>query len=134
MDLLRPFRGLWDMLIILYVADHPASLFSLSLILRSKGYRCITAEDAEIAARLHQKHQVDVLIVDHDISGFQGCEVAETLRQIREVPVILLSGSPDLREKPLCADVLLPKPVSPEVLLSEIATLLATGSEERLCM
>lgn len=109
---------------ILYVADHPASLFSLSLILNSNGYRCMTAEDLDVATRLHQKHRADVLIVDHDIGDFQGCEFAVLLKAIVNVPVILLSGSPELRDKPACADLLLPKPISPEELLSHLATLL----------
>jgi len=121
------------MKIILYVTDHPASLFSLSLILNSSGYRCITAEDPEIARRLHQKHRANVLIVDHDVAGFQGCAVAERLKDIVDAPVIFLSGSPELREKPACADLLLPKPVSPELLLSQIAILLSAHPELPAC-
>jgi DNA-binding response OmpR family regulator len=74
-----------------------------------------------------------VLIVDHDIGGFQGCEVATRLKDIAKAPVILLAGSPELREKPACADLLLPKPVSPEVLLAQIAILLSAHPELPAC-
>lgn len=114
---------------ILYVADLPASLFSLSLVLNSNGYCCITAEDPDMATRLHQKHWVDMIIADHNVGGFPGCEVTACLKKIVQAPVILLSGNSELKEKPACADLLLPNPVNPEELLSQIATLLPASPE-----
>lgn len=114
---------------ILCVDDHHATLLTLSLILQSQGYCCITAETAEEADRSFAENEIDLVIVDYRLPCMDGSELAAQLKSIRPVKVLMLSGSPDLVGKPESVDVLLPKPQHPAGVLEAVAALLSSQGD-----
>jgi DNA-binding response OmpR family regulator len=110
---------------ILLVDDHRASLITLSLVLRSAGYRCLTASNYDEADRTFKANPVDLVILDYGLHAISGTDLAAHLKTVRPVAILMLSGNPDLAGKPESVDILLPKPQEPEALLSTIAEMLA---------
>jgi len=108
---------------ILVIDDNLPTLTTLCMILNTNGYCAIEAQDAEGAERKFRDNPVDMLLVDHGLPGISGSEVARHLKEIRNVLVVMLSGSPELKETPADIDLLLPKPCPVRDLLSAIGDL-----------
>lgn len=109
---------------ILCVDNHPAALQAVASLLRSRGYRCLTAETAETALDLLASESVDIALLDHWLSDTTGAELAIRIKQARNVPIIMLTGDPDLKEAPEAIELLLGKPQKPEDLLGFVAALI----------
>jgi two-component system, OmpR family, KDP operon response regulator KdpE len=109
---------------ILCIDDHQATLVTLSLIFRGAGYCCITATNFEQAERAFAADPIDLVVLDHGLPGVNGTSIATHLKKIREVAVLMLTGSSELMTKPDSVDVLLPKPQPPPALLEAVAKLL----------
>ena len=114
---------------ILVIDDHPPTVSTLCLILNGKGYRAFGALNADEAEQQFREHAIDLLLVDHGLQGASGAELAARLSTIRPVLVLMLSGNPELRTKPLQVDLLLPKPQPVPELLAAIERLLAGCAE-----
>jgi DNA-binding response OmpR family regulator len=109
---------------ILCIDDQRATLWTLSLILRNAGYRCITAENHEEADRRFAGNAVDLVILDHGLPGISGDKLAAHLKKIRPVHVLMLSGPVELDALPASVDLLMIKPQAPVVLFAAIRKLL----------
>jgi DNA-binding response OmpR family regulator len=105
---------------ILVIEDHPITLETICLILRKEGYETFSAKNANEAQEHFFSNSVDLVIVDHGLPGITGSELAKRLKEMKNVVVLMLSGNPDLLDKPDSVDVLLPKPVSVPILLAAI--------------
>jgi two-component system phosphate regulon response regulator OmpR len=112
---------------ILCVDDHRATLWTLALILRNEGYRCLTAENREEADLRFAGNAVDLVIVDHGLPGITGDLLAAHLKKIRPVHVMMLSGPIELDSLPKSVDLLLIKPQNPVDLFAAISKLLNSG-------
>jgi len=104
---------------ILVVDDQPNVLETLRWLLEAKGYGCVTAENAEAAEGLFREHKPDGVIVDYGLPGADGIVLARRLKAINPVPIVLLSGNPDVAPDG-SVDVFLPKPQEPRELLQAI--------------
>jgi DNA-binding response OmpR family regulator len=109
---------------ILCVDDHLATLQTLSLVLRSAGYCCVTSSNFHEAERAFAADHIDLVILDHGLPGISGSALATHLKSIRPVAVLMLTGNPELAGRPDSVDVLLPKPQKPEALLRAVAELI----------
>jgi DNA-binding response OmpR family regulator len=58
------------------------------------------------------------------LPGTNGAALSRHLKNIRRVPILMLSGNVELGAKPDSVDMLLPKPLAPDVLLETIERLL----------
>jgi DNA-binding response OmpR family regulator len=119
-----PLPGVWSfpgtrMKTILVVDDQPSVLETIRLLFESKAYHCLTAESAEAAEVVFRENTVDGVIVDYGLPGVDGKVLAHRLKKIKQVPVILLSGDPDL-DPGGSVDLFLPKPQEPQELLQAI--------------
>lgn len=115
---------------ILCIDDRSSCLETERAILESKSYRVLTASDGPSGIALARKHAIDAVVLDFDLRGMSGNQVAEILR--REHPnlsVIIWSDSPDATPESLrwFADLLLHKGDGPIILLSAIEKVL-TGA------
>jgi two-component system response regulator ResD len=110
---------------ILLIDDYVPNLSTLSLILKSSGYRTLEAENAEQAERKFRDNAVDVVLVDHGLPGMNGSEVARHLKLIRNVLVVMLTGNPELKATPEAVDLLLTKPQEIPALLEKLERLIA---------
>jgi CheY-like chemotaxis protein len=116
---------------ILLVDDYPDALDVWGLYLRTCGFNVVTAVDGFKAVASAHSTVPDLAVVDLELPGMSGYEVARTLRQhsrLKHIPLIAATGysQPAQRDDALKAgfDSVLVKPCPPEVLLTEIRRLL----------
>ncbi len=102
-------------------------------LLRSKGYKVLTAYDAvQVMMHAMRPPTVSAIVLDVNMPGGSG---EETLRKLKmssrtaQVPVVILSGSIDAdgqeRVRALGADVVLSKPLVPDELYDALENLIA---------
>ncbi|MEL7231091.1 MAG: response regulator, partial [Pseudomonadota bacterium] len=93
----------------------------LSRYLGRAGYRVSSAANAEVARAKMAGLEYDLLIVDVMMPGEDGVALTASLREYRDVPIILLTAKGDpadrIRGLKAGADDYLPKPFEPEELL-----------------
>ncbi len=93
----------------------------LSRYLGRSGYRVSSAANAEVARAKMAGLEYDLLIVDVMMPGEDGVALTASLREYRDVPIILLTAKGDpadrIRGLKAGADDYLPKPFEPEELL-----------------
>lgn len=117
---------------ILIVDDDHRNTFALSLVLRSKGYTCLTAPDAASGFQLlHNQPQIGILLLDMMMPEMDGYEAIAHIRKdatLQQLPVVAVTAQamPGDREKCLAAgaDAYLSKPVNVDALLEILATYL----------
>jgi two-component system copper resistance phosphate regulon response regulator CusR len=93
--------------------------------LRARGYSTHVVDDGDRAFELSTSDAVDLLILDLGLPGREGFEVLQRLRaERRRIPVIILTGRPELRDVVQCLDVgaddYMTKPFRFEELLARI--------------
>ncbi|ACC73449.1 response regulator [Paraburkholderia phymatum] len=87
---------------ILVVDDNDVNRKVLARQLDVLGYRCVSASSGEEALGVLRRGRVDLLITDLQMPGMSGVELARRVRASfggsgHEVPVILLSATPDTK-------------------------------------
>ena len=113
------------------VADDDELLVELlSFKLAQRGHEVTVAEDGIEALRAAEQHKPDVIVLDLMMPGMDGFELLRQLkdrRDLRDVPVIVLSGRKQeqdiLRALSLGAQDYLGKPFIPNELLLRIENL-----------
>jgi two-component system CheB/CheR fusion protein len=86
-------QGAPSMLRILVVDDWPDSITSLQLLLQQWGYEARVAADGPTALEMNDNFKPDVMILDIDLPGMDGHEVAERLRQVNPHKPIIIAYS-----------------------------------------
>jgi two-component system cell cycle response regulator len=114
---------------ILVVDDDEMVRIALEELLLSKGYRPVVAPGGQEALEQLEKGGFDLVVLDVIMPGMDGYEVCRKIREEQKwskLPVIMLTAlsSEKEREKGQAAgaDMFLPKPISPQKLLSLIET------------
>jgi two-component system cell cycle response regulator DivK len=124
---------------ILLVDDYPDALEIWELYLGSLGYDVVTADDGPKALDRAHAQRPDVIVLDLELPGITGFEVARRLRGAAEtaaIPLIAATGYshvPQLDEaREAGFDSIVIKPCEPEALVAEIERLLgqAPGSAQ----
>jgi len=123
---------------ILLVDDDPDILDALSMILESKGYQVVTAQDGIEGLATLKAEKPDVMILDllmPKMDGFAVCKELQDPRwsKYKDVPILILTS---VREEAsrrryeletgleLDVDDYVEKPVSPDVLLDRVEKLI----------
>ena len=113
------------------VADDEQKIRKLvSDILRKSGYDVVEAEDGDEAFRIFQadKNNIDLLILDIMMPGLNGWEVCRKVREISDVPVMMLTARSEefdmLTGYENGADEYVTKPFSLVVLVKRVEALL----------
>ena len=81
--------------LILIVEDNEANVITLSSYLQAKGYRLLCANDGENAIVLAQSEKPDLILMDIQMSGMDGIEATQKIRQDPELartPIIALTA------------------------------------------
>lgn len=107
--------------ILCVASDHNVN-HSVALVLRSRGYICISAESAEEARGAFGGSGADLVIIDHAMEGSE--QLAEELKKQRNVPLIMLAGLSDVVPTMPFVDLLCPKPVNAHEILREVESFL----------
>ncbi|ROO91217.1 winged helix family two component transcriptional regulator [Actinocorallia herbida] len=84
---------------VLVVDDEPQLLRALRVNLRARGYEVETAADGTGALRAVAAMAPDLVVLDLGLPGLDGMEVLRSLRGWSAVPVIVLSGRAEGRDK-----------------------------------
>lgn len=113
---------------IVIVEDDPVTRSTLASYLGSFGYQVSECDNAEKAERLLAREEVNLLIVDINLSGKDGLEITREQRARSEIGIILLSGLSDDVDRivglELGADDYVCKPFNRRELLARVKNLL----------
>ncbi len=103
--------------------------------LSAAGYHVVLAPTAEDGLRLAAEHQPDLILLDHQLPGTTGYEVASSLLKQNELSRIPVVISSTLRKKAYAEYVeldnvvdMLPKPYTGDLLLTTVANAIETAS------
>jgi two-component system, cell cycle response regulator DivK len=117
---------------ILIADDYPDALDVWEVYLRAEGFEVLTATDGQEALSRATEAHPDLVVMDLEMPGYSGFEVARMLRSradTRAIPLIASTGhshAPQLEEARRCGfDAVLVKPCDPDTLVGEIRRLLA---------
>ena len=113
---------------VLCVDDDEAILHYEKALLEKSGYAVLTAVSAQQALRLVTMCRCDVVLLDFEMPGMNGHEVACEIKFVRpELMVILLSGSDVPTHALAYVDAFVPKIEAAQRLLPLIAALCGTS-------
>jgi DNA-binding response OmpR family regulator len=123
---------------ILLVDDDKDLVQSIEELLKSEDYQVIKAHDGKSGLQLAIQERPDLMILDVMMAyDTEGLEISREIRKhpdLKGLPVILLTGITSEKTLPfkfepdenwLPVDVVLEKPVNPQILLQRIKTRLA---------
>lgn len=115
---------------VLLIDDFPDALEVWEIYLTAAGFRVLSAGDGVSGLDLARRERPDVVVMDLQMPGLSGTEVARQLRadgETRRIPLIASTGrarmsTEDAREAGF--DSLLVKPCDPDDVVAEIRRLL----------
>jgi two-component system KDP operon response regulator KdpE len=109
---------------VLIVDDEPQILRALRINLTARQYEVVTATDGSQALHAAARDRPDLVVLDLGLPDIDGAEVIRSLRTWTPVPIIVLSGRSDSRDKvdalDAGADDYVTKPFSVDELLARI--------------
>lgn len=119
---------------VLIVDDDPMLREVAERYLAWEGYSVRVAADGETALLLIQQDMPDLVVLDLVLPGIDGLGVAERLREISLVPIIVLTaraeGISRIRSRELGVDDYLVKPVSPRRLVARVQAALGRAQHQ----
>ena len=113
---------------LLCVDDDPSLRELYRVMFGSYGYQVTVAESGDRALELFHSHNFDGVVVDHEMPGLKGSEVAAILKhKSPDIPVIMVSGCQSVVEDaPRFVDAAIAKGSPIGLLLDKMGTLLGT--------
>jgi DNA-binding response OmpR family regulator len=109
---------------VLTIDDDPAMTELLTLLLKTHGYKALTANTGEDGIEMIRKDSPDVVILDLMMPGMDGWQVCKKVRAFSNIPIIIFSAldSPGMVASALDAgaDDYLVKPVPSGVLIAHL--------------
>jgi CheY-like chemotaxis protein len=92
------------------------------------GYDVVLAEDGHCALKLFRSQKFHGVVVDHEMPGLKGSEVAALLKhESPATPVVMVSGYPwTAEDAPVVVDAVIPKGTAISTLVDKLAMLLAS--------
>lgn len=110
--------------LILCIDNDPAILSHEKELLERSGYSVTTAASAQEGLALVTRCKFDAVLLDYEMPGMNGCDVACEIKRVRpEMAVILLSGSDVPTYALALVDAFVPKLDASRALLPTIAAL-----------
>jgi len=114
---------------ILLIEDNEQNRYLATFLLEHHGYEVTSAEDGPQGIATAQELVPDLILLDIQLPGMDGYDVARNLRSIdsiKHIPIIAVTSYAMLgdREKCLAAGCngYIEKPINPETFVAEIAT------------
>jgi len=121
---------------ILFIDDDEDLVYALSRMLENEGFNVRHAGDGDIGVRMAAEDSPDLIILDFMMptkSGFETCRDLRRIEPLRNVPILALTAfgrnigeihGLETSAGPATVQEYLEKPVSPNVLLERVATML----------
>ncbi|HEX2174840.1 MAG TPA: response regulator transcription factor [Nocardioidaceae bacterium] len=121
---------------VLVVEDEESYSDPLAYMLRKEGFDVSVAGDGNTALAEFDRWGADIVLLDLMLPGIPGTEVCRHLRQVSNVPVIMVSAKDAEVDKvvglELGADDYITKPYSPRELVARVRAVLRRGQERDL--
>ncbi len=121
---------------VLVVEDEDSYSDALAYVLRKEGFEVAVAQTGPDALADFERHGADIVLLDLMLPGLPGTEVCRQLRQVSNVPVIMVSAKDAEVDKvvglELGADDYVTKPYSPRELVARIRAVLRRGNDQDL--
>ncbi len=121
---------------ILVVDDNRLNRLKLARALKQQGHAVSEAEDGREALEMLRSHPFDLVLLDilmPEVDGFQVLREMKDDTDLRDIPVIVISGLEDMESVNKClemgADDFLNKPVEPAVLKDCVQKILEKGTQ-----
>lgn len=113
---------------VLVVDDEPSIRTVARAYLEQAGFRVATADNGPDALRLAMDERPDLVVLDLNLPGMDGMEVAARLREASDVYVLVLSARAEEADRiaglRIGADDYLTKPFSPRELVARVQAIL----------
>ena len=113
---------------ILLVEDEPKAVKVIRAYLEQSGFEVHSSFDGLHALSLFRQTQPDLVVLDLNLPGIDGLEVCRNLRQISNVPIIMLTARAEETDRliglELGADDYIVKPFSPRELVARVKAVL----------
>jgi DNA-binding response OmpR family regulator len=113
---------------VLIVEDDINTADLVALYLRREGFQALTASDGEQGLALAARYRPDLVILDLMLPKVDGWEVCRQLRQMSDVPVIMLTARDEEIDRvaglTLGADDYVVKPFSPREIVARVMAVL----------
>jgi DNA-binding response OmpR family regulator len=120
---------------ILVVDDEPEIVRLVRDYLESSGFDVIVAADGAEALRAARLHHPDLVILDLNLPGLDGLDVARSLRRDGELPIIMLTARTEEADRvaglELGADDYVSKPFSPREIVARVRAVLRRTDSAR---
>lgn len=111
---------------VLIVEDSPTQALSIQLLLENEGLSLLNAPNGTKGIQLAQQHLPDAIILDVELPGISGFEVAVTLSKdplTQNIPIIMLTKHDDIKslEKSMSLGAIdfIPKDIFANIVLIE---------------
>jgi len=118
---------------ILVVDDEPNIREVVGLYLGRDGHDVVSARDGEEALEVFRDVEPDLVVLDLMLPSLGGLEVCRRMREVRRVPLIMLTALGEEEERivglSLGADDYVVKPFSPRELAARVAAVLRRAEE-----
>lgn len=113
---------------ILVVEDEKNILDVIKAYLEKEDFNVFGADDGEIALEIFNNRNIHLIVLDLMIPKISGTEVCRLVREVSDIPIIMLTAKSDEESKiinlSLGADDYMVKPFSPKELVSRVHALL----------
>jgi len=112
---------------ILYIEDNRQNLYLNSFILEAADYHVLQARSGEEGIALVEQHMPDLILLDIQLPGMDGYEIARRLRKLpggQKLPIVAVTSLAMVgdKEKAVAAgcDGYIEKPINPETFLLQV--------------
>lgn len=113
---------------ILVVEDEASIQRVVRTYLESAGFQVLSSEDGAEALGVAERHRPDLIVLDLNLPGMDGMEVAARLRQKSDVYILMLTARTEEVDRvaglQIGADDYLTKPFSPRELVARVEAIL----------
>ncbi len=120
---------------ILIIEDEVELVKVLRSYLEQSGYQVIEALRGDKGLVLWEQHKPDLVILDLNLPGMDGLDVARHIRQKSDTPILMLTARVEETDQivglEIGADDYVTKPFSPKVVVARVRALLRRAAGER---
>src|SRR5512137_1241101 len=113
---------------ILVVDDEPQIVKVLRGYLEKAGFRVVTAADGQQALAQHKREKPDLVLLDLNLPGADGIDVASRMRSNTNVPIIMVTARVEETDRlvglEVGADDYITKPFSPREVVARVRAVL----------